>query len=257
MPAPTINRDFYPATWQSPRDGAVPLAIVVHGTGGTDSRRYLQRGGALPDGSDRKVSIHILIDKAGTIYRMVDDERVANHAGGVLLANGMLSSRLTIGGATYRGAQVNRRTLGIELENLQTGLDPYPDAQLLAMGWQIGVWRQIHGPLPVTRHATIDPGRRSDPVGLTVATIELWVTRAAAAAQPKHFRVKAKSGANVRQGRSMGTRVLTVLGPGAPWVGYVTPGERVSVAGFGASNEWICDALGRCVWRGLLDEVDQ
>jgi hypothetical protein len=49
--------------------------------------------------------------------------------------------------------------------------------------------------------------------------------------------------------------VLTVLGPGAPWVGYVTPGERVSVAGFGASNEWICDALGRCVWRGLLDEV--
>ncbi len=248
MPAPTINLDYYPAAWQSPRDGATPLAIVVHGTGGTDSRRYLQTGG------DRKVSIHILIDKAGTIYRMVDDERVANHAGGVLLANGTFSSRLTIGATTYRGAQVNRRTLGIELENLQTGTDPYPDVQLLAMGWQINAWRQRYGALPVTRHATIDPGRRSDPVGLTVATIELWATRAAAAAQPRHYRVKAGAGANVRAGRSTSTKVLTVLGPGDPWAGYVTPGERVSVPGFGASNEWICDAIGRCVWRGLLDE---
>lgn len=256
MPAPTINLDYSPANWQSPRDGAVPLAIVMHGTGGTDSRRYLQRGGALPDGSDRKVSIHILIDKAGTIYRMVDDECVANHAGGVLLANGMLSSRLTIGGMTYRGAQVNRRTLGIELENLQTGADPYPDAQLLAMGWQINAWRGRYGALPVTRHATIDPGRRSDPVGLTVATIELWATRAAAAAQPRRYRVKAGAGANVRAGRSTSTKVLMVLGPGDPWAGYVTPGERVVVAGFGASNEWICDALGRCVWRGLLEEVE-
>ena len=249
---PPINHD-YPARWHSSRDGADIVALIAHGTGGTDSRRYLQRGGDLPDGSDRKVSIHSLVQKDGTIYRMVPDERAANHAGGVL-KNGVYSSVLTIGGRTFRGAQVNRRTLGIELENLQTGLDPYPDAQLLAMGWQINAWRGRYGPLPVTRHATIDPGRRSDPVGLTVATIELWATRAAAAAQPRRYRVKAGAGANVRAGRSTSTKVLMVLGPGDPWAGYVTPGERVSVAGFGASNEWICDALGRCVWRGLLEE---
>ena len=255
MAAPPINFDFYPANWHSPRDGATPLVIVAHGTVGTDSRKYLQRGGERADGSDRKVSIHTLFSKSGTIYRQVDDEHAAHHAGGELLRTGVISSKLTIDGAVYRGHAINRVSLGFELENLQNGLDPYPDAQLLAMGWQIGVWRQIHGPLPVTRHATIDPGRRSDPVGLTVAAIELWVARAAADAQPKHFRVKAKSGANVRLGRSVGTRVLTVLGPGDAWAGYVTPGERVSVPGFGASNEWICDAAGRCVWRGLLDEV--
>jgi len=254
MFAPTINLDYYPANWHSPRDGATPQAIVAHGTAGTDSRRYLQRGGERPDGSDRKVSIHALIQKDGTIYRMVDDERVANHAGGVVLSNGMLSSRLTIGDRTYRGAQVNRYTLGFELENLQNGLDPYPDVQLLAMGWQINAWRQRYGPLPVTRHATIDPGRRSDPAGLTVAAIELWAKRAAAEVTSKSYRVKAKSGANVRAGRSTSAKVLTVLGPGDVWAGYVTPGARISVPGFGTSNEWICDATGRCVWRGLLDE---
>lgn len=253
MPVPPINYD-YPARWHSGRDGAPILAIVAHGTVGTDSRKYLQRGGALLDGSDRKVSIHVLIQKDGTIYRMVADERTANHAGGVL-KNGVYSSVLTVGGQTYRGHQVNRHTLGFELENRQDGTDPYPDAQLLAMGWQIARWRSRFGPLPLYRHAQLDPGRRRDPAGLTVDAMELWVRRAQAEAQARTYVVKASAGARVRRGRTANATVLRVLAPGEAWAGYETPGQRIALDGFGTSGVWVCNAAGECVWRPLLDEV--
>jgi len=251
---PPINHD-YPANWHGSRDGADIVAVIAHGTVGHDSRRYLQRGGDLPDGSDRKVSIHTLFAKDGTIYRMVPDERVANHAGGVL-RNGVYSSVLTIGARTFRGAQVNLHTLGFELENLQDGRDPYPEVQLLSMGWQIHRWRSRWGAaLPIVRHATVDKGRRSDTVGLTVAAMELWVARAAAGAVSKRYRVRAASGANVRQGKTKLSKVVQILELGQPWAGYETPGQSVTVAGFGTSKVWVCNADGRCVWRPLLEEV--
>lgn len=253
MQNPPINHD-YPARWQSGRDGAPVLAIIAHGTGGSDSRAYLARGGDLPDGSDRKVSIHVLIQKDGTIYRMVADERTANHAGGQLVG-GVYSSVLTVGGATYRGAQVNRRTLGFELENRQDGTDPYPDAQLLAMGWQIARWRSRYGYLPLYRHAQIDPGRRSDPKGLTVDTMELWVRRAQAEAQARTYVVKAPAGARVRRGRTANATMLRVLAHGEPWAGYETLGQRLTLAGFGTSSVWVCNAAGECIWRPLLEAV--
>ncbi len=145
------------------------MAIVAHGTVGTDSRAYLSRGGDRPDGSDRKVSIHFLIQKPGSpIYRYVPDDRGANHAG---------YGRMP---APWTGINPNLCTLGFELENLQNGHDPYPDEQLLAMGWLINDWRRIHGPLPIFRHAALDPTRRSDTVGLSVEQIEAWCVKAAA-----------------------------------------------------------------------------
>lgn len=255
MAAPTINTD-YPARWHSPRGGARPLAIIAHGTVGVDSRRYLQRGGDRADGSDRQVSIHVLIQKDGTIYRMVRDEDAAHHAGGIRRPDGTLSSRMSINGTVYRGHAVNTHSLGFELENLQNLKDPYPDAQLLALGWQINQWRQRWGPIPVIRHATIDPGRRTDTVGLSVAQIELWAVRAAEAAARKHYTVKATAGANVRSGRSTSARVIQVLGPGTAWTGFETRGQKITIAGFGSTDLWVCDTDGRCVWRGLLDEVD-
>lgn len=177
--APTISLDYYPANWQSSRDGATPLVMIVHDTESPngDSRRYLQRGGSRADGSDRKVSIHALI-RNGIIYRMVDDSRVANHAGGEL-RNGVYSSSFTVNGKTYRGAQVNRYSLGVELEHIP-GSPFYSDADLYALGWLLGYWRTQFGPLPALRHATVDPTRRSDPVGLSTEQIEAWVVRATA-----------------------------------------------------------------------------
>jgi hypothetical protein len=171
-----------PADHSTDRLGQVPVAIVLHGTGGTDSRATLQHG----DG--RSVSIHALIVKPGAIYRMVPDERGANHAGAS-------TSSFRIGVHTYTGGAVNRATLGIELENLQTGHDPYPDTQLLSMGWQIIQWRAKYGPLPILRHGDIDPTRRKDPVGLTVEQIEKWANAATLVYGPpeplaKRYRVK-------------------------------------------------------------------
>lgn len=254
MAAPTINTD-YPARWHSPRAGAIPLAIIAHGTVGVDSRRYLARGGDRPDGSDRKVSIHVLISKNGTIYRMVSDDRAAHHAGGAVRPDGTISSRMSLLGTVYRGHQINTHSLGFELENLQNGKDPYPDAQLLAMGWQINQWRAQFGRIPVIRHATLDPGRRSDTVGLSVAQIELWAVRAAEAAARKHYTVKATAGAVIRSGRSTKTKNIGLLGPGARWSGFETSGEKVTIKGFGSTDLWVQDTDGRCVWRGLLDEV--
>lgn len=150
-----------PADFWTDRAGQKIVAIVVHGTGGTDSRGTLQHG----DG--RAVSIHRLITKAGTIYAMVDDVRGANHAGAA-------SSSFTLNGVTYSGGRVNKATLGIELENLQNGRDPYPNPQLAALGWQIADWRRRYGPLPIFRHADLDPTRRRDPYQLSTQEIERW-----------------------------------------------------------------------------------
>jgi N-acetyl-anhydromuramyl-L-alanine amidase AmpD len=172
-----------PADHSTDRLGQVPVAIIIHGTGGTDSRNTLQHG----DG--RGVSIHALIVKSGTIYRMVPDERGANHAGAA-------SSSFRIGTRIFSGGAVNRATLGIELENLQNGKDPYTDQQLLSMGWEINRMRAKYGPLPIKRHAELDPTRRRDPYQLSTEQIEKWANAATLVYDPpvslptKRYRVK-------------------------------------------------------------------
>lgn len=171
---PPVSRDYYPANWSVSRNGQPIVAIVAHGTVGTDSRAYLKRGGDAPDGSDRQVSIHVLIDRQGVIYRMVDDARGANHAGFGTMPKGM--------------PQVNPNlvTLGFELESLQRGTpDDYTEPQLLSMGYMVNAWRAAYGPLPILRHADIDPTRRKDPVGLSVAQIEQWCVKAAQMSAPQ------------------------------------------------------------------------
>jgi hypothetical protein len=160
--APRIEK--LPYNWSTGRGDQKIVAIIAHGTVGRDSRAYLSRGGDLPDGSDKKVSIHVLIPKSGDpIYRYVPDSKGANHAGFGTMP------------APWSKVNPNRCTLGFELENLQNGFDPYTEPQLLAMGWQINEWRRIHGPLPIYRHTDIDPPpRKFDTKNLTVAQIEDW-----------------------------------------------------------------------------------
>lgn len=164
---PAISTAFL-CRWWSSRDNQPIQAIVAHGTQGTDSRAYLARGGDRPDGSDRKVSIHALIRKDGTIYDMLPADLAAHHAGSAVWRH-------------FRPGQinVNQVTLGFELENRQDGHDPYTDPQLYSMGWLINRWRAQLGALPLLRHGDIDPSRRKDPVGLSVADMERWCLLAA------------------------------------------------------------------------------
>lgn len=202
---PHIER--LPADYWTDRAGQPIVAIVAHGTGGTDSRVTLQHG----DG--RKVSIHVLIAKNGTIYRMVPDEKGANHAGAD-------TSSFTLHGITYAAGQVNRATLGFELENLQDGRDPYTDAQLLAMGWQIAQWRAQWGNLPILRHADLDPSRRRDPYQLSVNDMEQWVIKALPPVSPPGLpRLMHVRGVPIYQAQSR---------TGAK-AGYLTSAETVTI----------------------------
>jgi N-acetyl-anhydromuramyl-L-alanine amidase AmpD len=192
-----------PADHRTDRLGQAPVAIIIHGTGGTDSRSTLQHG----DG--RGVSIHALISKAGLIYRMLPDEVGANHAGAP-------TSSFKLNGRTYMGGSVNRATMGIELENRQDGKDPYADAQLLSMGWEINRIRAKYGPLPILRHAALDPTRRRDPYRLSTEEIEKWANAATLVYNPITKRYRAK------------TRYISQRSEGgAPYAGELQPGEEI------------------------------
>jgi N-acetylmuramoyl-L-alanine amidase len=195
------------------RAGQKPVAIVVHGTGGTDSRGTLQHG----DG--RGVSIHALITKTGLIYEMVPDTRGANHAGAP-------TSSFTLNGRTYTGGQVNKATLGVELENLQDGRDPYPAAQLGALGWWIAQKRAAHGLIPLLRHAELDPTRRRDPYQLSTQTMEYWAAKYMSSPPPdpiaKRYRAKRIMISQRQEG-------------GPPYAGELAPGEEV------IADKWYTD----------------
>lgn len=192
MTQPTIVQLKY--NWSTSRYGYRIEAIIAHNTVGYDSRAYLSRGGSLPTGIDRRVSIHALGRKDGTIYTYVPDERGANHAGSGTMPRG------------FTQVNPNFVSIGYELENASDGknvVDAYTDKQLLAFGWWVNSKRALYGPLPILRHGDIDPDRRKDPVRLSVADLERWCVAAAEhygeTAEPLTYRVKSNAAATVRQ----------------------------------------------------------
>lgn len=162
MPPQIVN---LPSIHYSSRNGAPILAIVIHATAGTDSRAWLQQ-------NPSSVSAHCLIARNGTIYRMVDDAAAAHHCG---------YSRIVIGGKTYDQTTrpgPNAITLGVELENLNDGKQPYPEAQIAALGWLLSFWRTRFNSLPMFFHREIDQRGKTDPAGLS------WDRVRAAVPQP-------------------------------------------------------------------------
>lgn len=67
------------------------------------------------------------------------------------------------------GKGVNAYSVGIELENANTGKDPYPKAQLDALAHLL---RELRSAIPslvwltTHREVCLPPGRKTDPVGL-------------------------------------------------------------------------------------------
>ncbi len=136
------------------RGGTRPLAsircIVIHATAGTNSLKWLTTDPA------SVVSIHRLIDKRGTIYKIVEDAGVAYHAG--------FGSFGPYVGPAKTQVNLNAVSLGIEIENLNDGRDPYTDAQYRAVALQIVEWWGKYGFLPVIAHRDTDT-RKVDPRG--------------------------------------------------------------------------------------------
>jgi N-acetylmuramoyl-L-alanine amidase len=121
--------------------------IIIHSTGGTNSRNWLTRTSTPP------VSIHRLITKQGEIIKIVPDHEVAWHCGPAIVG--------PIPGGNFT---LNNFSLGIELENLNTGRDPYPLSQVSAVAAQVLEWWGLYGAIPVLAHAWVDK-RKHDPAG--------------------------------------------------------------------------------------------
>ncbi|TXL73568.1 N-acetylmuramoyl-L-alanine amidase [Vineibacter terrae] len=141
--------------------GAVVDTLVLHHTAQPlDVSLQLLRFGA--------VSAHYLVDTNGDIYRLVDEARVAWHAG--------LS--------WWRDARsLNSTSIGIEIVNLDGNRHAYPAAQQAAVIALCGAVLHRHPairPHGVVAHSDIAPQRKDDPgtlffwPALAEAGIGLW-----------------------------------------------------------------------------------
>lgn len=114
--------------------------VVLHHTAGSEQSDIATLWGAA------EVSIHAYITKRGTIYLGVPLGKRAWHAGSPSYWNGL--------------TDINSYSIGVELENLGDGSDPYPAAQLSALDYFLAaIVRPLYGLLPITRHRDILAGK--------------------------------------------------------------------------------------------------
>lgn len=118
--------------------------IVLHHTGGTNSRKWLSTTSSPP------VSCHRLIERDGTIVKIVPDFEVAFTQGPA-----------DIGPIPENGQNINQWALSIELENLGDGQD-YPEAQLRSTACQMVEWWGAYGWMAPVHHQWIQ-ANKNDP----------------------------------------------------------------------------------------------
>jgi N-acetylmuramoyl-L-alanine amidase len=107
-----------------------------------------------------KVSAHYTIDRDGTIAAHVPERGRAWHAGRSKVKDGRTN--------------VNDFSIGIELVNLNDGMDPFPEQQIEAMR---GLLKSILARYPVKHiiphyECAEPPGRKSDPIAFDLAWID-------------------------------------------------------------------------------------
>jgi N-acetyl-anhydromuramyl-L-alanine amidase AmpD len=129
--------------------------IVAHATaGGTamSSIKYLNST------TDKKASYHYVIDRDGTIYRMLPVETIAYHAGDSAWP---APKRHPPGNG---GASVNPYSIGIAWANDDEG-EPLTEDQITSGLWLFRFWMDTLGipPSRVVGHYEVSPGRKPDP----------------------------------------------------------------------------------------------
>ena len=141
-----VHREVPSPNWNERR---LPVSMVVlHYTGMPTAEEALER---LTDPRS-EVSAHYLIDEAGTVIRLVAEDKRAWHAGR----------------AYWRGiADVNSASVGIELVNPghEWGYRPFPQAQMEALIPLLADIVQRHK-IPyanVVGHSDVAPARKEDP----------------------------------------------------------------------------------------------
>ncbi|MEA1676869.1 N-acetylmuramoyl-L-alanine amidase [Nitrospirillum sp. BR 11163] len=149
-------------------EGASVDILVLHYTGMVSAEAALDR---LCDPA-AEVSAHYVVEEDGTVWRLVDENRRAWHAGR---------------GAWGDVQDVNSRSIGVEIVNPghEYGYRPFPAAQMRAVADLCRGVLARH-PIPpgnVIAHSDMAPARKQDPgelfgwQGLADAGIGLWPER--------------------------------------------------------------------------------
>ncbi|GEQ97300.1 N-acetylmuramoyl-L-alanine amidase [Iodidimonas gelatinilytica] len=129
-------------------DNRAPDMLLLHYTGMRTAQEALAR---LCDPA-AQVSAHYLIDEDGSLYKLVEDDRRAWHAGV----------------AHWEGdPDVNSRSIGIELVNPghEFGYRPFPEPQikrLIALAHDL-LARYPIAPWHILGHSDVAPARKTDP----------------------------------------------------------------------------------------------
>lgn len=154
-------------------------------------------------GSDKPVSAHYLIDEVGDVYQLVDEARVAWHAGV----------------SFWRGRQsLNAWSIGIELVNPGCGpcYRDFPQAQMEALlAVSHGILKRHPIPPPnVLGHSDIAPSRKVDP---GERFDWAWMAQNGVGAYPPLKAASCREGAGVLQVQSL----LQEIGYDAPISGLL------------------------------------
>jgi N-acetylmuramoyl-L-alanine amidase len=134
----------HPSPNHNDRRGKAVQVIVLHADASPTEKGCV----SWVQSSQSKVSYHCLIGRRGEVYRFVPFDRRAWHSGK----------------AEWNGEKdVNGIAVGLSFSNKNDGKEPLTKAQIVAMQDVVQEVRDRYGPIPVTTHAAVAPGRKDDP----------------------------------------------------------------------------------------------
>lgn len=214
-------------------------SLVLHSTDGRERSDIPHLTDPHPEDPRKRVSTHYYVRRDGRIRQLVQDGRVAYHAGVAHYAN------IT---------DFNAISLGIELERARTDPD-YPPEQWAAFGELVRyLLARYRIPLDlIVAHRWIAPTRRSDPRGWPDPQLLDWISDLAPRCAPARFAWQtytvAVAVARVRSTPEAAGPIVTKLSMGATLQGTPVKGVKV-----GNSSTWIARRNGGYVYGELLRE---
>lgn len=133
------------------RHGTAIDCVVLHATADTDTQESIAWCRMPAPQNPNPVSYHVIVDRDGTVYTLVDSEKRAWHAGV----------------SVFQGRpDVNDFSVGLSFANKNDGVEPYPGVQLAVGASLVAGWMHRYPGITldrVTTHRVIAPTRKTDP----------------------------------------------------------------------------------------------
>src|SRR3989338_157928 len=143
---PIVNR-LMSSGFSVPENPRSINTIVLHSSYDLNGSDPYSVFSIIKEYEDYGVSAHYLIDRKGTVYRLVEDKNIAYHAGVSKMPDGRQG--------------VNDFSIGIEMMNTEKG--QFTSAQYTAVSNLIASLKKQYPIKSVVGHSDIAPGRKTDP----------------------------------------------------------------------------------------------